>query len=224
MRRYCLSPVLVLCASFAFAQEGPRLDRVNRPEHVEISAGDVLIRTNGNRILVMVDTILDKTAAPDGLVDQWFTLETAEPPIPVFVHLAGSLIVHSPGALRISTAEERFEFVLADSHRSAESNDAITTRVAGIGLSHNTGPTTISLASQIDRRGKVSSECDECGPLDTDPGGGSGGGAACGSGGAGSTSCSVTSGSSSCSVTCAAGYYACCNGIAGSTNCRCVRN
>lgn len=187
-------------------------------QHAEVSAGDVIIRTTGNRVLVLVDTIVDRTGAPDGLIDQWYTLETTEPPAPVMAHLANALLVHSPAALRISTTDERYELVLRDARPDGNVPDSITTRIAGIGLSHNNGQTSISIASQLDRRGNISSECDECGALDSEPG------TACSSGGPGSTSCSVASGNNSCSVTCATGYYACCNGIAGDTSCRCVRN
>lgn len=203
MRRYGLYGMLFgafLCAGL-HAQE-PR-----------VATGDVVIRTAGHRIVVMVDTILDKSVAPDGLVDQWFALETADAAPPVFAHLANALIVHSPAGLRISTETERYELVLAGTRPRGGA-----TFVTGIGLSHNNGATTIRIADQLDRRGNVSAECADCGSLDPEPGN-----AACGSGGPGSTSCSVTSGNNSCSVTCAAGHSACCNGIAGSTYCGCVR-
>jgi hypothetical protein len=63
-------------------------------------------------------------------------------------------------------------------------------------------------------------DCDECGPLSPDPGGGGGsGGSSCNSGGSGSTSCSITSNGNSCSVSCGSGYYACCNRNSGSPTC-----
>jgi len=229
LMRRTLALLFLGCAGlFAFAQEPDRAARERtRPEHVDISTGDVLLRTNGTRILVMVDTILDRSVPPDGLVDQWFVLETGEPSVPMSAHLADALLVHSAGVLRITTAEQRFEFVVAGDTRNVPTPnglEAITTRAVGIGLSHNKGQTTISIAQQLDRAGRISTDCEACGVLDPDPGPGGSGGAACGSGGPGSTSCSVTSGGNSCSVSCAAGYYACCNGIAGDTYCRCVRS
>lgn len=230
MRRTLVLVFLGCAGLLAFAQEPGRgaRERSGRPAHVEISTGDVLLRTDGTRILVMVDTILDKSVPPDGLVDQWFVLETREPSVPMSAHLEDALIVHSAGVLRITTAEERFEFVVAGDTRNVATPDgleAITTRTVGIGLSHNKGQTTVSIAQQLDRTGRVSTNCVACGGvLNPDPSTGGGGGAACGSGGPGSTSCSVTSSGNSCSVSCAAGYYACCNGIAGDTYCRCVRS
>jgi len=214
---------LTTAAASAMAQEGPRADRPareRRPAHVSSWVGDVLIRTVGSRVLVMVDTPAQRGATPDGIVDQWFVLETAEPLLtPISEHLGDSLLVHSAGVLEISSAERRFEFVLEGDSRPG---DALTTRVAGVGLSHHKGEKTgVRIADEV-RSARVSTTCMACEVLDPDPGSG-GSGTSCSSGGPGATSCSATQQGNSCSITCASGRYACCNyGSEGSPFCRCV--
>ena len=214
-RSVSIACAVLLLASIASAEDVRKPDeRAERAS--EKYLGDVVIRTDGARILIMVDTLAADGDAPDGIVDQWFTLQGSEPfATPVMTHISGAYIVHSPGSLRISSRErdgERFHFGLQDA--------AIT----GVGLSHNFGDTTIRIADQLGRSGKIATNCLDCEVLNPDDGGGSSGSSPCSSGGPGSTSCSVSSGSNSCSVACASGYYACCYTLAGgSTYCRCAR-
>ena len=224
MRNYLrLLIALTTVAASAMPQEGPRADRPageRRPDHVSSWVGNVLIRTVGSRVLVMVDTPARRDVQPDGIVDQWFVLETAEPLVtPISEHLGDSLLVHSAGVLEVSSAERRFEFVLEGHSRP---DDSMLTRVVGVGLSHHKGEKTgVRIADEV-RRARVSTTCMACEVLDPDPGAG-GGGASCSSGGPGATSCTATQQGNSCSITCATGRYACCNyGSEGSPFCRCV--
>jgi len=212
-------------AAAGAAQEGPRADRpaggARRPQHVASYAGNVLIRTQGVRVLVMVDTSFDRTAQSDGVVDQWFVLETATPLLmPINEHLGEASLLYSAEVLQVTSLDRSFEFTL---HGDTGSADGLTTRIAGVGLSHHKAEkTNIRIADEV-RRGRVSATCYACNALDPDPGSGDGGGTTCSSGGPGSTQCSATRNNLSCSITCAAGYYACCNyGTSGAPSCRCV--
>jgi hypothetical protein len=199
----------------------PLFARSVKPERVESYLADVVVRTDGDRVTVLLDTILDAGTAPDGVVDQWFVLQTAEPVlVPVMVHLPQALVVHQPRGLRISTSDQRYEFLI---DRLETPDTAMATRIVGIGLSHNTGTKGPRLSDQVDRRGRVVATCDWCLTQDPGPGGGSGGGASCPSGGPGATQCSASSGTNSCSVACASGYYACCQALPGAAYCRCVK-
>lgn len=207
---------------------GPGRELHRYPDHVEFYSGDVLIRTDGARIFVMVDTVKDDSGGGmDGLVDQWFTLQGDEPFVmPVFAHVPAADIVHWPGALRVTSgeAQTRFEFVLSDADRDTPVPHSYgATRVAGVGLSHNIGDTNIHIASQLDR-GRVTTNCPECGPLEIDPGGGGNDAAGCVSGGSGASACSTGLGGAVCSISCVSGYYACCNSIPGFASCKCVKN
>lgn len=193
-------------------------------EHVDSYVGDVVIRTVGSRIYVMVDTF--KEGRGDGLVDRWFTLETAQPmDDPIFAHLPVAQINHWAGALRIISHDQRliFDLTVPEHERAAPVPEQYrATRIAGIGLSHTAGPTEIRIASEVSRGG-VTTLCDECGPIDLDPGGGGTGGTNCDAGGVGATSCSAGTGTYSCSVACAAGYYPCCNVVVGGVSCKCIK-
>lgn len=223
--RMVVAVVSLAISTWACALEGPR-DRVagdRRPEHTASYFGDVLLRSDGVRIFVMVDTTLDRSVPSDGLVDQWFILETAEPIIPaISAHLPGALLVHTPDTLRVSSPEQRFELVLSNDARKAPLDGTLTTRVVGIGLSRNVAESTnLRIADHV-RAGRVTSTCEACDVLNPDPGSG-GSAASCGSGGDGATQCSASYGSNSCSISCSSGYYACCNALPGSASCRCVR-
>lgn len=199
----------------------PALGRSANTEHVETHLADVVIRTDGAQVMVLLDTITDATENPDGVVDQWFILQTEEPVLtPVMAHLERALVVFTRRALRVSTSEERYELVL---DAPAAPPAAMTTRIAGIGLAHNRGGKGPKVKDQLDRKGRVVSTCEWCLQQDPGPGGGTAGGAACKSGGPGSTSCSASHGVDSCSVTCGSGYYACCNALPGAAYCRCVK-
>ena len=189
-------------------------------EHVETHLADVIIRTDGAQVMVLLDTITDATREPDGVVDQWFILQTEEPVLtPVMAHLERALVVFTRRALRVSAEDQRYELLI---DRPDTPVPAMTTRVAGFGLAHATGGKGPKIKDQLDRKGRVMPTCEWC--LQQDPGtGGGSGGAACKSGGPGSTQCSATHGVDSCSVTCASGYYACCNALPGAAYCRCVK-
>jgi hypothetical protein len=207
-----MSLALLLGCSSALASS-PRTDRI------ATYLGDVVIRTDGAQVMVLLDTG-KAGAAPDGEVDHWFTLQTEEPPlIPVMVHLEQAQVVHTPRALRVSTADERYELLLDPPKAPA---GALTTRVVGIGLAHNAGGKGPKIKDQLDGRGHVVPTCEWCLQNDTGAGGGTGG-AACQSGGPGSVQCSASWDSSSCSITCATNYYACCNAVPDRAYCRCVR-
>lgn len=209
----------------ASAQEpGRAMKRAPESGPIERYVGDVLIRTDGDRIIVMMDTVNSDGDPTDGLVDRWFVLQGEQPfATPVAAHLPGAYVVHSPGALRVSSVnrQERYQFVVATG--AAEANVSAD-RTVGVGLSYNFASTNIRIASQL-HRGKVSATCMDCEVLDPEPeGGGQSGGATCAGGGSGSTSCSVSGGGSSCSVTCASGYYSCCNTLYNGVTCKCYRN
>ena len=204
--------VLLVCA--------PVLAAPKKADHVETHLANVVIRTDGDRVMVLLDTILDAGTPSDGDVDQWFTLQAEGLLLtPVMVHLERALVVFTPRSLRVSTSEERYEFSLDGPETP---NAGMTTRITGIGLSHNTGTKGPRLRDQLDRRGGVIEKCDWC--LQQDPGtGGGSGGTSCPSGGPGSTQCSAANGANSCSVTCATGYYACCQALPGAAYCRCIK-
>lgn len=228
MRHYFrLLPAFVIVAVTTFAtaqQEGARTERPageRRPQHVSSWVGNVLIRTDGVRVFVLMDTPADRNAQPDGVVDQWFILETAEPPLtPISEHIGDALVVYSAGVLEVSSPERRFELVLEGESRS---DDGTSTRVVGVGLSHHKAEKTGIRIAEAIRRSRISSTCMECEVLNPDPGAGTGTGTSCSSGGPGATSCTATQQGNSCSITCATGRYACCNyGAGGSPYCRCV--
>lgn len=200
-------------------------ERVRPVEHVESYLGDVILRTEQSRVLVLVDTILDAGSGPDGIVDQWFSLQTAEPLlVPLSDHLRSALVVHSEGTLRITTPTSRYELVVEGHDHEARAHEAASMRLVGIGLAHARGESGVRLASQLDRAGRVRVTCDDCDPFVQDPSsGGGGGGGSCSSGGPGATSCSASYGTTSCSVACATGYYACCHAVPGAAYCRCIR-
>jgi hypothetical protein len=214
MYRFVAMVVLALLACV------PALGGPDQANHVETHLADVVIRTDGDRVMVLLDTILDAGTPPDGDVDQWFVLQTAEPVLtPVMAYLPKALVVHQSHALRISTSDERYEFRLDGPETP---NAGMTTRITGIGLAHNTGTKGPRLRDQLDRRGRVVEKCEWC--LQQDPGtGGGSGGTSCPSGGPGATQCSASHGTNSCSVTCATGYYACCQALPGAAYCRCIK-
>jgi hypothetical protein len=99
----------------------------------ESHLGDVTIRSDGDRVVVLLDTTLDASAPTDGVVDQSFVLQIGGPVLaPLSVHLSNALVVHTPRALRVTTATQRYEFVL-----DGESAAPAATRV--IGIAHHTG-------------------------------------------------------------------------------------
>jgi hypothetical protein len=190
-------------------------------KHVESYTGEVLIDSKDARVIVLVDTF--KGSGRDGVVDRWFVLQAEEALPALAEHLETAQIVHSPGHLRIVSAANRvlFDLVVPGHQQPTEVPENFkATTVAGIGLSHNTGETTIRIP-KIRRDGLTAFDCEGCGPVDPDYGWGA---SSCASGGSGSVSCSASTGTYSCSVSCMNGYYACCNAMIGGVSCKCVKN
>ena len=199
--------------------------------HVESAAGEVVIRTVGPRhLFVLVDTA---RGARDGLVDQWFIL-VAEDAVqsPLDVHLPHAQLVHYPGTLRVTAADQRtvYEFVVPEHEENQPLPQHFQiVRNTGIGLSHAVAATPHPIARAT--RSGITTQADDCveeeGCFPYEDfiweGGGGGGSTTCRSGGPGSTSCSVSGGGTSCSVSCGPGYYACCEAYAGLPKCTCVK-
>lgn len=189
--------------------------------HVESYTGEVLIDSKDARVIVLVDTF--KGSGRDGVVDLWFILQAGEAVPALSEHFQSAQIVHSPGYLRIVSPGNRvlFDLVVPGHQAPADVPENFrATTVEGIGLSHNTGETTIRIP-KLRRDGYTAFDCEGCGPMDPDFGWGA---ASCASGGSGSVSCSASTGTYSCSVSCISGYYACCNAMIGGVSCKCVKN
>lgn len=194
------------------------------PEHSESYSGEVLIDTRGNAVVILIDTNKD---GRDGLVDQWFTLETAGSMVPVSEHMTSAQIVHTAGYLRVTAPGQRviYDFVVAGQDRALEVPGGFTKiRSEGYGLSHNMSPTNIRIPKT--RGDSVTAfNCEGCEIFYPDFGDSGGSGqTACASGGRGATACSSATGTQSCSITCGSGYYACCNSNSYSATCKCYRN
>lgn len=117
----CMRPTLILIATLFTAA----IALANPESHV----GDVTIRSDGTRVIVLVDTTLDATVANDGVVDQAFVIQFAEAvPTPIDVHLTNALVVHTPESLRVTTSEQRYEFKLGDA--------------SAVGIAHREGKMT----------------------------------------------------------------------------------
>ena len=103
--------------------------------------GDVSIRSTADRVIVMLDTSVDASAPTDGVIDQMFVLQTREPlAVPIAVELPRALVVQSATSLRVTTADQRYEFSLDDAVSSTG------TRV--IGIAHSVGGDVIHLAGE----------------------------------------------------------------------------
>ena len=182
---------------------------------------------------MLVDTAKD---GKDGLVDQWFILESAEGfDMPLSAELPNANLVFYPGSLRITSPNERtmYDFAVPDreERRPAPKHFRLVRRT-GIGLSHVESDTRVPISTAgrnpVVMPSMACSEEEGCFPWAEwiwEGGGGSGGGSStCDSGGPGATSCSASGGGSSCSVTCGAGYYACCTASGGLKTCKCIKN
>lgn len=111
--------------------------------------GDVTIRSHADRIIVDVDTTLDASAPSDGITDQSFVLQTEVPLVPpISVQLSRALVVQSERSLRVTTADQRYEFVL-DAPPSG-------TAMPVVGIAHHVGGHLIHLSGHA--------ECDSGGP------------------------------------------------------------
>lgn len=212
-----LVAIVLLGCSVAVAEPDPP-----RPDRVEGFTGEVLIDTRGFHVVVLVDT---NKQGRDGVVDQWFILQSTGAPPALFEHIRNAQITHSEGHLRVVSMDRRvaYDFALADHPRQAGLPPGFTvTAVDGYGLSHNIGETAVRIPAV--RRGWVTTmDCEGCDvvyPCDGCDGGG--GATSCESGGQGATSCSISSGTKSCSITCTGAYRACCNTTATGVSCKCV--
>lgn len=194
------------------------------PEHSESYSGEVLIDTKGNAVVILIDTNRD---GRDGLVDQWFTLETSGSMVPVSDHATSAQVVHTSGYLRVTLPTQRvvYDFVVAGQDRALDVPAGFTKiRNEGYGLSHNKSVTTIRIP-KIRRDSVTAFNCEGCEIIYPDLGDyGGGGQTVCAAGGRGATACSSATGNQSCSITCGSGYYACCNSNSYSATCKCYRN
>lgn len=214
--------VLILASSSLMA------DVPANAQHARGLTGEVRATqgSDARRVLVMVDTFDDGSG--DGIVDQWFVLEAAEP-LAVVLRLPVADLVHVEGRLRIVSHADRrvYDFFVTGYEPAAPVPEYYTgVRHEGVGLSHSSGATNVPIAERSKRgRVRAEDECDYCDPLNLDPGGGEAGGTpSCDAGGSGSSSCSISRGTNSCSVTCSAGNYACCQVVSWGVSCKCHRN
>jgi hypothetical protein len=202
---------LVACSQLIGAPAAPAADARH-------DVGNVLIFNQGlNSLVVAMDT-----EGKDGLVDQWFVLQTLAPVAETRVELRRADVHFREGLLRVVSRSEQtaYEFALDGAASAPQLGPEYQVmRTEGYGLSRHTGETALRLTS------KDKGTCDNCESLDQDWGelGAGGGSYTCLSGGAGATKCSYTSGSKSCSVECMNGSYACCGTTAaGAVRCSCV--
>jgi hypothetical protein len=205
--------LLSLGATTQLLAQAPGRDRARR------EIGDVVIFNQGtDRLIVAMDT---DTFGNDGLVDQWFTLQTLLPAAEIRVHLSSADVVYNDRFVRVTSPQDKkvYEFVLEGADAGPEVNAQYdVVRTEGFGLAHNAGDTTIRLSS--DKR----DPCADCASLTQDWGelGGDGGAGSCDAGGIGATSCSRGSGTETCSVNCSGSYYPCCRTLAnGKVTCAC---
>jgi hypothetical protein len=178
--------------------------------------GDVVIFNHGiDRLIVAIDT--DITGA-DGLVDQWFVLQTLLPAAETRIHLRDADVVYKKDFVRVTSHQDKkvYELALEGADTSPAPNARFdVVRTEGFGLAHNTDDTTIRLS--WDDCAGCESLTQDWGELGDDSGAGS-----CDAGGIGASSCSLSGG---CSVTCTSGHYACCRTLAnGKTSCSCYLN
>jgi hypothetical protein len=215
MRRLCsMAILLALLASSRLAAQS-----VVAANHAHRDIGEVLIFSDGpNRLVVAMDT---DAGHKDGLVDQWFVLQTNGPVAETRVHLQAADIRFRDGLLRVIAQQERtvYEFAVNGAAPGAPLEpEYLVVRTEGFGLSRNVGETTLRIAPEHDR-------CETCESLTQDWGelGGGTGGSGCTSGGLGATSCSVTNGTKTCTITCDSVSYPCCNITSTGVNCKCYQ-
>lgn len=204
--------LLSLLAATQLIAQAPGLNR----DRARRDMGDVVIFNQGlDRLIVAMDT---DTSGKDGLVDQWFVLQTLLPAPETRIHLRAADVVYKEGLVRVTSHQDHKVYELALEGAGAGTPISAQYEVArteGFGLSHNTGDTTLRLDAD---------QCADCETLTQDWGelGGGSGAGSCTAGGVGSTSCSLGEGNKNCSVTCTGNYYACCKTLAnGSVSCSC---
>lgn len=211
-------PAAILLSLLAAAHVMAQAPGLNR-DRARRDIGDVVIFNHGlDRLVVAIDTDITGT---DGLVDQWFVLQTLLPAPEIRIHLRAADVVYKKDSVRVTSRQDRkvYELVLQGAGAGPTVNAQYTVvRTEGFGLAHNTGDTTIRVSSD---------GCADCDTLTQDWGelGDDSGAGTCNAGGFGATSCSLSEGNKSCSVTCAGNTYACCRTLAnGNVICGCYLN
>jgi len=203
---------------------------------------DVVIRSEGNTVVVAAAIDRDPTAIPRTrddvnahsrqlFVDEIFTFQS-ESTVPALrerwahAHVEFSnqslIIIHAPSSqalmLHLSdAAQDRREYPAGFDVTRIPDGFELSEQPVHSGWALTLDRVEIDPAAASRPRLGVSPDVSD-GPLINDPGDGSGGYVSCPSGGVGSTSCS--SGTGNCSVTCSAGYYACCT----ANGCKCYKN
>jgi hypothetical protein len=203
--------LLPLIAATPLLAQGPGSNR----DRARRDIGDVVIFNHGtDGMIVAMDT---DTTGKDGLVDQWFVLQTLIPATETRVHLRAADIVYNQGFVRVTSHQDKkvYEFALEGAGAGPPVNahyDVV--RTEGFGLSHHTRDTTLRLSSDdADACADCETLAQDWGELGDDSAAGS-----CSAGGIGASSCSV----GDCSVTCSSTHYACCRTLAnGTASCRC---
>lgn len=208
-------PAAILLSLLAVTHVMAQAPGLNR-DRVRREIGDVVILNHGlDRLVVAIDTDITGT---DGLVDQWFVLQTLLPAADTRIHLHDVDVVYKKEFVRVTSHQDKkvYEFVLDGADVSPAPNPRYDLmRNEGFGLAHNTRDTTIRLSSD---------GCADCESLTQDWGelGDDSGAGTCNAGGLGATSCSLSGG---CSVSCSSSHYACCRTLAnGNSSCRCYLN
>jgi hypothetical protein len=201
----------LLAAAHVMAEApGSNRDRARR------DIGDVVIFNYGlDRLIIAIDTDI---TGMDGLVDQWFVLQTLLPAAETRIHLRDAEIVYTKEFVRVIAREDKkvYELALEGAEASPGPKGRYdVVRTEGFGLAHHTSDTAIRLSSD---------DCADCASLTQDWGelGDDSGAGSCTAGGIGATSCSLSGG---CSVSCSSSHYACCRTLAnGTSSCRCYLN
>ena len=193
--------------------QAPGHDRARR------DIGEVLIFNRGlDKLIVAMDTDL---TGKDGLVDQWFVLQTLVPVAETRIHLRAADVLVKDGLVRVTSHRDRkvYELGLEGTAPVPIVNARYdVVRTEGFGLAHHIADTTLQFSSN----GR--DDCADCESLMQDWGelGGGSGAGACDAGGIGASGCSLSEGTSSCSATCTGNYYACCRRLAnGKVSCGC---
>jgi hypothetical protein len=203
--------LLPLIAATQLIAQTPGLSR----DRARRDIADVVIFNEGtDKLIVAMDT---DTFGKDGLVDQWFVLQTLLPAAETRIHLRAADVVYKKEFVRVTSHEDKkvYEFVLEGAGAGPALNAQYdVVRNEGFGLSHNVRDTTLRLSSSDTH------PCADCETLTQDWGelGDDSGAGSCSAGGIGASSCSL----GDCSVTCTSSYYACCRTLAnGNASCRC---
>jgi hypothetical protein len=196
--------------AFVFVLAACHTARAQAPSvpHLVSFLANVAIRSDGTRVTVTLDTIVDartyRASSPrQPAARRVFVLQTYEPLVtPLVADMERALVVFEPHLLRVTTDVHRYDFAVVAADDCAPSHDPTITSVVGFGLAH------LQFAPGADGFSEWSD--------DPDP--------SCSSGGEGATACSATDSSSTrCAVACAPPYaFACCDAASWWAACRCV--